>query len=130
MIVADASAVIEVVLNTPAGERIADRLLEPTQTIAAPQLLDLEVLQVLRRYRLAGDLEPERAAEAIEDFTDLPILRYPHEPLTARIWELRHDFTAYDAAYIALSEALDAPFLTRDTGLSESPTHRARVELI
>lgn len=78
MIVADASAVVEVLLNTDAGGDIADRLLDREQTIAAPHLLDLEVLQVLRRFALAGDLDAERAAQAVTDFSDLAILRYPH----------------------------------------------------
>ena len=130
MIVADASAVVEVLLNSPAGEQIGDRLLDPKETIAAPHLLDLEVLQVLRCYNLGGELDSVRAEMAIEDFTDLPIARYPHEPLITRIWELRDNLTAYDAAYVALAEALDAPLLTRDIRLAESPTHTARIELI
>lgn len=129
MIVADASAVVEVVLNSPVGELIADRLLDPGETVAAPHLLDLEVVQVLRRYAHGGELDPVRAQMAIEDFTGLPIVRYPHEPLVSRIWELRDNLTAYDAAYIALAEGLDAPLLTRDSRLADSPTHRARVEL-
>ena len=121
MIVADASAVLEVLLNTSAGEGIADRLLDPAETVAAPHLLDLEVLQVLRRYTLTGDLDSDR---------DLPILRYPHEPLVFRVWDLRHNLTAYDAAYIALAEALDAPLLTRDARLAGAPEHGARIELV
>ncbi len=130
MIVADASAVVEVLLNTSAGERIADRLLDPAETVAAPHLLDLEVLQVLRRYTLTGDLDSERGQQAIEDYIDLPIVRYPHEPLVPRIWDLRHNITAYDAAYIALAEALDAPLLTRDAHLADAPAHGARIELV
>ena len=130
MIVADASAVVEVLLNSPVGAKIADRLLDPEETVAAPHLLDLEVLQVLRRYALGDELDSVRAQMAIEDYTGLPIVRYPHEPLVSRIWELRDNITAYDAAYIALAEALDAPLLTRDSRLAESPTHGARVELV
>lgn len=130
MIVADASAVVEVLLNTDAGGDIADRLLDREQTIAAPHLLDLEVLQVLRRFALAGDLDAERAEQAVTDFSDLVILRYPHEPLIRRIWDLRSNLTAYDAAYVALAEALDVPLLTRDAGIARSPGHSARVELV
>jgi predicted nucleic acid-binding protein len=130
MIVADASAVVEMLLNTDAGGDIADRLLDREQTIAAPHLLDLEVLQVLRRFALAGDLDAERAEQAVTDFSDLVILRYPHEPLIRRIWDLRSNLTAYDAAYVALAEALDVPLLTRDTGIARSPGHSARVELV
>ena len=117
-------------LYSAVGEQIADRLLDSQETITAPHLLDLEVLQVLRRYHLGGELDSVRAEMAIEDFTDLLIVRYPHEPLIPRIWELRDNLTAYDAAYVALAEALDAPLLTRDTRLAESQTHTARVELI
>ena len=130
MIVADASAVVEVVLNTSAGGSIADRLLDPEETVAAPHLLDLEVLQVLRRYALAGDMDSKRAQEALQDYSDLPIRRYPHEPLMFRIWDLRHNITAYDAAYIALAEVLDALLLTRDASLVNSPGHGARIELV
>ena len=130
MIVVDASAVLELVLNTPVGEEIADRLLRPAVIVAAPHLLDLEVLQVLRRYASTGDLEPTRAEEALEDLSDLPIVRYPHQPFAERIWQLRDNLTAYDAAYVALAEALDAPLLTRDSGIAGSPAHAARIDLI
>ena len=130
MIVADASAVIEVILNSAAGEDIAARLLDPTETIAAPSLVDVEVLQVLRRYNLSGDLDAERGEQAVEDFLALPIVRYPHELLVPRIWELRHNLTAYDAAYVALAEALDATLLTRDAHMAGAAGHEAQVELV
>lgn len=130
MIVIDASAVIEVLLNTPAGEIVADRLLEPSETVTAPHLLDVEVLQVLRRYALAGEIDSERGRQAVEDLNDLPITRYPHDPLLTRIWELRNNVTAYDAAYLALAEALGATLLTRDEKLASSPGHAAAIELV
>jgi predicted nucleic acid-binding protein len=130
VIVADASAIIELLLNTPAGEEIADRLLDPSETVAAPHLLDVEVLQVLRRYALARDIDDERGGQAVEDLDDLPIVRYPHDSLLSRIWELRNNVTAYDAAYIALAEALDATLLTRDEKLAASPGHAASIELV
>ena len=86
--------------------------------------------QVLRRYASAGDLDPTRAEEALEDLSDLPIVRYPHQPFAERIWQLRENLTAYDAAYVALAEALDAPLLTRDSGIAGSPAHAARIDLI
>jgi predicted nucleic acid-binding protein len=128
--VIDASAVLEVVLNTPSGEAVADRLFDPSETVAAPHLLDVEVLQVLRRFSLAGDIDSERGRQAIEDLNDLPITRYPHDPLLLRIWELRNNVTAYDAAYIALAEALGATLLTRDEKLAASPGHGAAIELV
>lgn len=130
MIVADASAVIELLLNTPAGERVAQRLLDPAESVAAPHLLDVEVLQVLRRYALAGEIGGQRAKQALEDFGDLPVVRYPHEPLRWRIWELRHNITAYDAVYIALAEVLNAPLMTADIRLSQAPGHTALVEQV
>lgn len=130
MIVVDASAVIELLLNTPEGQRVAGRLLDPAETVAAPHLLDLEVLQVLRRCSLSHEIDDERGQEALRDFGDLPVVRYPHEALLPRVWELRHNVTAYDAAYIALAEILAAPLLTADARLSQAPGHSALVELI
>ena len=130
MIVVDASAVIEVLLNTAAGEAVADRVLEPSETRAAPELLDLEVLQVLRRYARVGDIDSERGQQAVDDLADLPIVRYPHDLFLQRIWELRDNVTAYDAAYIALAEALDGALLTRDERLASAPGHEATIELV
>lgn len=130
MIVVDASALIEVVLVTPAARRLAERLFADRETLHAPHLLDVEVAQVLRRYALAGLLGAERGAEALEDLADFPIARYPHQPFLPRIWELRHNATAYDAAYLALAEALAAPLVTRDAKLASVAGHRARIELV
>ena len=127
MIVIDASAVIELLLNTPVAPRVAERAFAPAETLHAPHLIDLEVAQVLRRYAAAGELDPLRGAEALEDLADLAILRYPHDIFLSRIWELRHNATAYDAAYIALAEALGAPLLTCDGAIGSMPGHRARV---
>jgi predicted nucleic acid-binding protein len=129
LIVVDASALLEVLLNTRAGALVARRLFIETETLHAPHLLDVEVAQVLRRYALSGELEDTRGAQVLEDLADFPITRYPHDLLLPRIWELRHNMTAYDAAYIALAEALAAPLLTRDAGLASAPGHDARIEL-
>src|SRR6266849_8977081 len=112
MIVVDASAVLEVLLNTRDGAGIATRLFMAGETLHVPHLLDLEVAQVLRRYARSGELTAQRGMQALEDLVDLPLLRYPHELLLARIWELRDNVTAYDAAYLALAEALAAPLVT------------------
>lgn len=130
MIVVDASAVIEVLLNTPAGVRVAGRLFADGETLHAPHLLDLEVAQVLRRYALSAELDAARSAQALEDLAALPLSRYPHDVLLPRIWELRHNVTAYDAAYVALAEALAAPLVTRDAALAASRGHAARIELL
>ncbi len=130
MIVLDASAVLEVLLATPVGATIEERVFSGDETLHAPHLLDLEVAQVLRRYNASGEMDGERGRIALQDLSDLPIHRYPHEVLMPRIWELRHNATAYDAAYLALAEALRAPLLTRDARLASVPGHPVSVELM
>lgn len=129
MIVIDASALIEVLLRTPAASAIEVRLFALSQTLHAPHLLDAEVAQVIRRYAAHGDIGAERGRQALSDLADLPLRRYPHDFLLPRVWDLRHNLTAYDAIYVALAEALDAPLLTRDERLATAAGHRARVEL-
>jgi len=130
VIVVDASALLEVLLNTPAGTRVAHRLFAEDETLHAPHLLDVEVAQALRRYALAGDLDAARGLQAVEDLADFPLTRYPHDLFLPRIWELRHNVTAYDAAYIALAETLAAPLVTRDAGLASAARRYTRIELI
>ena len=130
MIVIDASAVLELLLTTSTGAQIEQRVFSTGETLHAPHLLDLEVVQVLRRYSVAGDMSPQRAQEALNDPADLPLNRYPHDVFLFRIWELRHNLTAYDTAYLALAEALAAPLVTCDARLASAPGHRARVELL
>ena len=130
MIVIDASALLEVLLQTPASGRVADRLFDTNETLHTPHLLDLEVAQVLRRYTLSGEMDAERGGQALEDFCDLNLNRYPHDVFLPRIWTLRHSLTAYDAAYVALAEALDAPLITRDAALAGASGHLAHIEFI
>ncbi len=130
MIVVDASALLEFLLNTDAAPRVAKRLLERDGTLHAPHLLDLEIAQVLRRYERAGALSAARAEGALADFADLMITRYPHDFLLARVWTLRRNVTAYDAVYLALAELLGATLVTRDTALASVRGHNARVEVI
>lgn len=130
MIVVDASALLEVLLHTPSGPLVSRRLLAENETLHAPHLLDVEIAQVLRRYSLSGDLNPDRGLQALEDLADFPITRYPHDLFLPRMWELRYNVTAYDAAYLALAEALSAPLLTRDAALASVPGHRAQIELV
>ena len=130
MIVVDASALLEVLLSTRASARLAERLFAPNETLHAPHLIDLEVAQVLRRYALTGQLSPTRGLQALEDLADFPLLRYPHDFCLPRIWALRNNLTAYDAAYVALAEALRAPLVTRDSALATAPGHHARIELV
>src|SRR5579864_8275470 len=117
MIVLDASAAVDWLLQTPAGQRIESRIYSGKDTLHAPHLLDLEVTQVLRRLVLQGTVPARRADEVIRDLLDLRIHRYDHFVFLPRIWQLRHNFSAYDAAYIALAENLGAPMLTRDRRL-------------
>jgi predicted nucleic acid-binding protein len=130
VIVVDASAVVDLLLVTGAAPRLADRLLRTRVSLHAPHLLDVEVIQAIRRYAISGEIPHRRGAEAVADLLDLPIHRHPHDMLAPRIWELRRSVTAYDAAYVALAEALDAPLVTRDGKLARSHGHRARIELV
>ncbi len=129
MIVVDASALIELLLRTRTGARLESRLLAGGESLHAPHLIDVEVAQVLRRFTGAREMSPQRGEEALGDLADLPLHRYPHHVLLPRIWELRGNVTAYDAAYLALAEALDAPLVTCDARLATAPGHRAEVEV-
>jgi predicted nucleic acid-binding protein len=130
LIVADASAVLEVLLNTPGAARVSERLFTPGETLHAPHLIDLQVAQVLRRYARTGEIDAQRGSEAISDLAELPLARYAHEFLLPRIWQLRNNVTAYDAAYLALAEVLDCPLLTCDRALADVPGHTAEVQVI
>ena len=120
---------LEVLLGTATGALVEDRLLTGGESLHAPHLLDVEVAQVLRRYTAAGELTPERGREALMDLVDFPVHRYPHDVLLPRIWELRHNVTAYDAAYLALAEILAAPLVTCDARLAAAPRHAAKIEV-
>ena len=130
MIVLDASAVIELVLNTPVGRSVSTRIDSESVSLHAPDVLDLELEQVLRRLVRQRIIDETRGTTAIEDYLQLGISRHKHEILLPRIWELRDNITAYDAAYVALAEALDAPLLTLDERLSNTLGHRATIELV
>jgi predicted nucleic acid-binding protein len=130
VIVLDASAAIEWLLQSPAGIKIDERIFSPAESLHAPHLLDVEVAQVLRRYVREGTMTAQRAEEALEDLGDLPLYRYPHDFLMPRVWELRATLTAYDAVYVALAELLDAPLLTCDAGIASASGHSASVEVL
>jgi predicted nucleic acid-binding protein len=130
LIVVDASAVLELLLGTPAGRRIAKRIRSPRLSLHAPHLIDLEVSQALRRYVRSGVLEEGRARLAFEHLGKLGLIRYPHDLFLPRIWALRENLTAYDAAYIALAEALPAPVLTLDRRLAGAPGMTAIIEVV
>ncbi|BFU91921.1 MAG: ribonuclease VapC12 [Nitrospira sp.] len=130
MIVLDASAILEVLLSTPAAPSVYGRLSVNGETLHAPHLLDLEILQVLRRYCANGEITLDRAEQAVADYLDLPITRYAHDVFVRRVWELRQNLTAYDGVYVALAEALSAPLITRDRRLAAASGHRAIIEVV
>ncbi len=129
MIVLDASAAVDWLLQTSAGQDIEKRIYARNETLHAPHLLDLEVAQVLRRLARQGVVSVRRADEAVRDLLDLRITRYAHFVLLPRIWQLRHNLSTYDAAYIVLAETLGAALITRDARLAFASGHAASVEL-
>ena len=132
MIVLDASAAIEWLLQTPKAAAIEARLFSKTAPPRwhAPHLLDVEVAQVLRKQVVKGVMSDARGQEALQDFLDLPLVRYPHDFLLPRVWELRKNLTAYDAVYVALAEALRFPLVTCDANIAGAPGHSAQVDVV
>ena len=130
MIVVDASALVDMILQTPIAARLEQRLAAMGETLHAPHLVDVEVAHALRRHAASGVITAARGRQALTDLAELRLERYPHQPIIARVWELRNNLSAYDAAYVALAEALDAPLVTRDRRLANAPGHRAQIELI
>ena len=130
MIVLDASALVELILATPTGQAIAGRIADPSEGLHAPHLADIEVVQALRRYVREGEIDVDTAETALDDLRALDLQRHAHEPLLARVWELRKNLTAYDAVYVALAEVLDGVVLTCDRRLSQAPGMTRRVALV
>jgi predicted nucleic acid-binding protein len=130
VIVVDASAMLELLLRTPRGAQVAARLADPDESLYVPHLLDVEVVQVLRRYEARGVLTADEARAALDDLVALDVERSPHDLLLPRIWELRANLSAYDAAYVALAEALEATLVTCDAKLAGAPRLAIDVELI
>jgi predicted nucleic acid-binding protein len=133
MLVVDASAVAELLLGRPAGEFVAERLREHAFDLHAPHLLDVEVLGALRRVVAAGYASPTRAGEAVADLLDLPIERYGHDMLLPRVWELRENFSSYDATYVALAEAIaddGAPLVTADAQFARAAHAHTTVPVV
>ena len=128
MLVVDTSAVVAALVARPPNQALVDRL-RVDGDLHAPHLLDVELLHALRRLVLAGQLSEDRAADVRTDFADLTVVRYGHTALADRVWELRHNLTAYDATFVALAEALDAPLVTCDARLARAPGSSAVVEL-
>lgn len=130
MIVVDASALLEFLLQTPLGTRVEARLFRDGDELHAPHLVDVEVTQALRRLVRSREMSPDRAAEAIADLVQVDLHRHAHLDLLTRAWKLRDNITAYDAIYVALAEALGATVVTCDAPLGHAPGHRAPVEVV
>ena len=133
MLVVDATAVTELLLGRPAGDSVARHVADHGSALHAPHLVDVEVLSALRRLVTSGQATVARAEEAIADLLDLPIERYPHDILVPRVWQLRENFSAYDASYVALAEALadePVPLLTADARLARVAEDHADVRVV
>lgn len=129
MIVIDASLALDLALVRRGAGSLIDRA-EAAGRLSAPEIIDLEIMQALRRLARLKAISAARADAALDIFRSLPIERYSHFPLAPRIWALRENLTAYDAAYFALAELLDAPLWTRDAKYLSVPLHSAKVEVI
>ncbi len=127
MIVLDASAVVELLLNSERAQTIRAKLFESAESLIVPHLIDVEVMSAMRRLTTGERHDAHRTSQFLAALAALPAERYSHAPLLGRIWELRHNFTAYDATYIALAEATGAALYTCDEKLQKG--HRARVVL-
>lgn len=133
MLVIDASAVVELLLGRSTAEQVAGHIARPDSTLSAPHLVDVEVLNALRRLLASHAASVARVEQAVTDFVDLPIERYPHEILVPRIWDLRSNFSAYDAVYLALTEALaeeEASLLTADVRFARAARDHSGVAVI
>lgn len=135
MIVLDASAAVDVLLNfEPNAARVRERIGQEDSgdvrgSLHVPHLFEVEVLHVLRRLTLGGQIPERRGLRAVRLLQNMRLTRYSHAPFVERVWELRKNVTAYDAAYVALSEALEAPIVTTDGRLAKAPGHRAKIEV-
>jgi predicted nucleic acid-binding protein len=130
VIVLDASAAVELLLDTATGRRVAILIEDPAMAVHVPHLLDVEVTSVLRRLAREGVVDAEDAKAAIEDLVALDLQRHSHDVLLERAWALRKNVTAYDAMYIALAEALGATLVTCDRKLAKTTGISAKVETI
>ncbi|MGL5824499.1 MAG: type II toxin-antitoxin system VapC family toxin [Nocardioides sp.] len=130
MIVPDASVVVAALLSTGGAGALARERLRQDPELHVPHLLDVEVTAALRRRVRLGLTDANTAAEVLGDLVGLAAMRWDHEPLLRRVWELRENVTAYDACYVALAEILDAPLVTSDIRLAHAPGLRCAVHVL
>jgi predicted nucleic acid-binding protein len=133
MLVADASAVVALLLARPQAVLIAAHIVDHGYPLHAPHVIDLEVLNALRRIVRTGEASPARADEVVDDLLDLDVERHSHHALVRRGWELRDNFTAYDAAYLALAEDLTAggaTLLTTDARFARAARTHSNIEVV
>ena len=130
MIVIDASVLANALADDQGDGRLARVRLRTGGDLVAPDLVDVETTSVLRRWWLAGDLTARRFSSAVEDLEDLDLARFPAMPLMRRAYELRANVTPYDAAYVALAEALECPLVTSDLRLAGAPGIRCEVDVL
>jgi predicted nucleic acid-binding protein len=128
VLVVDTSALLEALAGRSPDPSLIERLATDGD-LHAPHLIDVEILHALRRLQSNDEITQERADDTRTDFADLVLARYPHHPLSDRIWELRHNISAYDATFVALAEALGAPLITCDARLAGTPNHDAEIEV-
>ena len=128
MIVLDASVVVELLLNGRLADRVRSHLNGRSEFILVPHLLDVEVTSAFRRLTAGRQVDAHGVSRFFSGLAAMPLERYPHTPLLGRVWELRRNFTAYDAVYIALAEATDSVLYTCDAKMASG--HRARVVLV
>jgi len=128
LIVVDTSAVLTILLGRPGMPGLADRV-RSDGDLHAPHLLDVEFQHALWRLVRTRAISHDRASDAVTDLADMAIARYPHVSLADRMWELRHNISAYDAAFVVLAEILGVPLITCDARLARAPSHHAAVEV-
>ncbi len=121
---------VELLLRTEKGERVAVRLAQDRGPFLAPHLVDLEVLQALRGILRTGRIGLAQADAMLAAFAQFPLQRLPHDVLRPRVWELRENLTVYDASYVVIAELLGRPLVTCDGPLSRAPGHGAMIELV
>jgi predicted nucleic acid-binding protein len=129
-VVVDASAIVEYLFLTAKAHRISTWIESRAADLHVPEHCDLEVLQALRRPLRSGRLPAARTAEAVEDYLDLPLTRHRHVGLLERVLDLRDNFTAYDAVYVALAELLDAVIVTADGPFERAVRRHTEVDVL